>query len=63
MPRTIALEDWQELMANSAPEDKDKLRQERRAGIIEITGLSRSKANVVRRAKRRDGARHGRKGR
>ena len=48
------LQHWNDLMAQSGAEEQQRLRDERRAGRVQIVGLSTTKDAVVKRSKRRE---------
>ena len=62
MKTILTLAEWNDLMAKALPEEKERLRRERREGLIEIDGLSDQYAATVQRLKRREHWRRGKRG-
>ena len=52
-PTILTLTEWQNLMQKALPEEQERLREERREGLIEIEGLSEPRSAGVSRAKKR----------
>ena len=52
-PTILTLTEWQNLMQKALPEEQERLREERREGLIEIEGLSETRSAGVSRAKKR----------
>jgi hypothetical protein len=53
MTTLLSSEEWQDLMGKALPDEKERLRQDRREGLIEIEGLSETRSARVSRAKQR----------
>jgi hypothetical protein len=52
-PTSLTLTEWQNLMQKALPEEQERLRRDRREGLIEIEGLSETRSARVSRAKQR----------